>query len=329
MDPRKGSVTAICGPKFSGKTERLISHLNKWRANPYTKTCLVKYCSDTGRNFDTVTTHGGITRKADLIAESMEQIVRHTEVNDVDVLAIDEAQSFRNLRANTELLAQNGVKVFLAGLDATFANHPAPGGLNEMARLLPRAEVIEKQLAMCYFCQKGAGFYFRRDPNFSHGQCDLKGGTDKFAATCRECYEDNKDSIANGLHCPHVLHSLETSFGSDHETEQTRNKALEATGGTFVSKTERTGTQTKIAGPGNANLVRQEETRTPAIVRQPSLVFVNPSNESKTTNKAETSTARPDFSRINFSKIGKWAPWNPNQRMTGYKKEDENENRTG
>ena len=324
MDPKKGLVTAICGPKFSGKTERLISCLNRWRANPYTKTCLVKYCNGTGQSFDTITSHGGVAKKADLIAESMEQVVSHAEENDIDVLAIDEAQLFRNLRANTELLAQNGVKVFLAGLDATFINHPAPGGLNEMARLLPRAEVIEKLLAMCLFCQKGAGFYFKRNPDLNYGLCDLRGGTDEFAAICRECYEDNKDSIANGLHCPYVLHDQEKTFTLAPEVKRKRDEERKPTYGN-----KQVGIRTGTMELKEASSTGKGETAKPLMTRQHSLVFVNPPNKNKTASRAETSSAQPDFSRIDATKLGRWVPWNTGRGRTEGKKESETESRTG
>ena len=92
MEPRKGLVTAICGPMFSGKTTRLLDYASRWREVPDTSVCLVKHSDGTGLIPNVVTTHAGIERRADLIAETMSQVVSFTKLRKTDVVAIDEGK---------------------------------------------------------------------------------------------------------------------------------------------------------------------------------------------------------------------------------------------
>jgi thymidine kinase len=93
MGLKGGSVTVICGPMFSGKTERLLEHASRWRMIPQVTTCLVKHCRDTRSTFNAVTTHAGVSRQADLIAEDMDQVLEYVEIRKVNVVAIDEGKT--------------------------------------------------------------------------------------------------------------------------------------------------------------------------------------------------------------------------------------------
>ena len=202
MGLQGGSITVICGPMFAGKTKRLIEHVDRWRRVPNVSTCLVKHPRDTRSPDRMVRTHDGKTRQADLVAGDMRTVLGFVQDYNVKVVAIDEAQFFPDLKIGAENLARLGVKVYVAGLDANFLNHPYEEAFEQMASLLPRAEIIEKRLAKCSFCPHNAAFCYKRNPDLGNGTTDLIGGADKYAPTCRKCYQDNKEAIACGARLP-------------------------------------------------------------------------------------------------------------------------------
>ena len=85
-------MTAICGPMFSGKTTRLLDCVFGWREVPNTSVCLVKHSDGTGLIPNVVTTHAGRECRADLIAETISQVVAFTKFRKTDVVAIDEGK---------------------------------------------------------------------------------------------------------------------------------------------------------------------------------------------------------------------------------------------
>ena len=92
MGLSEGSITVICGPMFAGKTQTLLKHVSRWKTIPQVATCLVKHCRDTRARFDRVSTHDGVTRKADFVTETMAAVVEFVETHNIDVVAIDEGK---------------------------------------------------------------------------------------------------------------------------------------------------------------------------------------------------------------------------------------------
>jgi thymidine kinase len=101
---------------------------------------------------------------------------------DVDVVGIDEAQFFDNSIIDVcNKLADNGVRVVVAGLDMDFMGNP----FGPIPALLSISEYITKVHAICMRCGSLAQYSFRKS---DEAQVVLLGEKDKYEPLCRECY---------------------------------------------------------------------------------------------------------------------------------------------
>ena len=208
-----------------------------------------------------------------------------------------------------EKLANNGVKVYVAGLDANFINHPSSEAFEEMARLLPKAEIIEKKLAVCTFCHQNAGFFFKRDPDLGNGSSDLIGGAEKYAATCRNCYEERRDVIASGALSREVLNAIGSDSGfnamldfEDEDEPMSGESSLSGMTGGPETKGHATKPSELMKAPEKEDLQKGMEPEemdhgSLGLARQQSLQFVEPSEIKKTEGPDVTSQAFSSFPR--------------------------------
>ena len=101
---------------------------------------------------------------------------------DVDVVGIDEAQFFDNSVIEVcNSLADNGVRVVVAGLDMDFMGKP----FGPIPALLSISEYITKVHAICMRCGSLAQYSFRKS---EEAQVVLLGEKDKYEPLCRNCY---------------------------------------------------------------------------------------------------------------------------------------------
>jgi thymidine kinase len=100
----------------------------------------------------------------------------------VDVIGIDEAQFFDNSIVDVcNKLADNGVRVVVAGLDMDFMGNP----FGPIPALLSVSEYITKVHAICMRCGSLAQYSFRKS---DEAQVVLLGEKDKYEPLCRDCY---------------------------------------------------------------------------------------------------------------------------------------------
>jgi len=104
----------------------------------------------------------------------------------VDVVAIDEAQFFdQNLVRVCQILAQNGIRVIVAGLDMDYLGNP----FGPMPDLMAVAEHIVKVHAICVRCGDPAQYSHRLSD--STRLVEL-GEKDTYEPLCRHCYNQIK-----------------------------------------------------------------------------------------------------------------------------------------
>jgi thymidine kinase len=102
--------------------------------------------------------------------------------NDVDVVAIDEAQFFdMELVGVCNQLANSGVRVIVAGLDMDFEGKP----FGPMPQLMAIAEHVTKVHAICMECGALATYSYRKSADKS---LVMLGETESYEPLCRECY---------------------------------------------------------------------------------------------------------------------------------------------
>ncbi|CAN5280986.1 thymidine kinase [soil metagenome] len=175
---RKGWIEVICGPMFSGKTEELIRRLRRAeianrRINIFKPRMDVRY------HETNIVSHNANNIASIPVCHSSEILLI---ANEVDVVAVDEAQFFdEGILEVVQLLASKGIRVIVAGLDMDYQGKP----FGPMPALLATAEYVTKLHAICMVCGDIASHSFRTVPNADHL---LLGETDAYQARCRMCF---------------------------------------------------------------------------------------------------------------------------------------------
>ena len=147
---RTGSIEAITGSMFSGKTDELIRRLRRARIARQAVQ-VFKPAIDARYQIDKVTSHAGGEFEATPVAQA--QDIRERLQPDTTVVAIDEAQFFEDsIVPVVQDLAESGVRVIVAGLDSDFRGE----AFGPMPVLLAVAERVEKLQAICMLCGEPA-----------------------------------------------------------------------------------------------------------------------------------------------------------------------------
>ena len=137
-----GWIEVICGSMFSGKTEELLRRLKRARfANQ--KVIIFKPQTDVRYSDKKVVSHDANEIVSNPVEKAQDIL---NQVEGVDVVAIDEAQFFdAEIIEVCNQLANNGLRVIVAGLDMDFKGNP----FGPMPHLMAVAEFVTKVHAIC------------------------------------------------------------------------------------------------------------------------------------------------------------------------------------
>ena len=175
---QRGRIEVICGSMFSGKTEELIRRLKRAKFARQ-RVEIYKPAIDTRYSEEDVVSHEGHTISSTPIDSSASILLFTSEV---DVVGIDEAQFFdEGLVDVCNQLANNGVRVIVAGLDMDFRGKP----FGPMPALCAIADEVSKVHAICVKCGQLASFSHRTVKNDKQV---LLGETEEYEPLCRACY---------------------------------------------------------------------------------------------------------------------------------------------
>src|SRR4051794_28186715 len=139
-----GWIEVISGVMFSGKSEELIRRVRRAVIARKRVQVFKSHLDARYAGLFSVSSHDGVTVEADPV-DSAEEIARRLR-HDTEVVAIDEAQFLDDdIIGTANRLANNGVRVILAGTDVDFR------GLlfGPMPTLMCIAEVVDKFQAIC------------------------------------------------------------------------------------------------------------------------------------------------------------------------------------
>lgn len=138
----QGWIEVVCGSMFSGKTEELLRRLNRAKIARQ-RIEIFKPAIDTRYDEEEVVSHDKNAIRSTPVSSS-EKILLLTA--DADVVGIDEAQFFDdNLPNVCNELANQGIRVIVAGLDMDFQGRP----FGPMPHLMAIAEYVTKVHAIC------------------------------------------------------------------------------------------------------------------------------------------------------------------------------------
>ena len=183
-DKRKGWIEVVCGSMFSGKTEELIRRLNRAKiANQ--KVEIFKPSVDIRYDETAVVSHNQNAINSTPVSSSLNILLM---CGDANVIGIDEAQFFDNeLVFVCEKLAEQGVRVIVAGLDMDYLGKP----FGPMPALMAIAEYVTKVHAICMVCNDIATHTYRKTDD---NNLVMLGEQDTYEARCRFCFNDGMKS---------------------------------------------------------------------------------------------------------------------------------------
>lgn len=175
---RPGRIEVICGSMFSGKTEELIRRMKRAKFAKQ-KVEIFKPAIDTRYSDEDVVSHDHNAIPSTPIDASASILLLSS---DIDVVGIDEAQFFDSGLVDVcRQLADNGIRVIVAGLDMDFRGQP----FGPMPGLCAIADEVSKVHAICVKCGQLANFSHRTVKNDKQV---LLGETAEYEPLCRECY---------------------------------------------------------------------------------------------------------------------------------------------
>lgn len=177
---RRGRIEVVCGSMFSGKTEELIRRLKRAKFAKQ-RVEIFKPAVDVRYSEQEVVSHDS-NAIASTPVDSSASILLFT--SEIDVVGIDEAQFFdMGLIDVCNQLANNGIRVIVAGLDMDFKSTP----FGPMPGLCAIAEEVSKMHAICVKCGNLANFSHRTVKNDKQF---LLGETEQYEPLCRSCYTE-------------------------------------------------------------------------------------------------------------------------------------------
>ena len=177
--PRRGRIEVVCGSMFSGKTEELIRRIKRARiAQQQVK--IFKPCIDTRYSDVEVVSHDSQSVASVPVASAAEMV---SLAHAADVVGVDEAQFFdEGLVEVCNLLANQGKRVIVAGLDMDFRGNP----FGPMPALCAVAEDVTKVHAVCVRCGELAQFSHRLVAGDTQV---MLGEMQTYEPLCRQCYD--------------------------------------------------------------------------------------------------------------------------------------------
>lgn len=184
-DCKRGSIEVITGSMFSGKTEELIRRLRRAQYAGL-KVEIFKPSIDNRYSETRIVSHDEKSIVSTPVDNGSSVLLL---AGNVDVIGIDEAQFFDNSIVDVcKRLADNGIRVIVAGLDMDFMGKP----FGPMPALLSIAEFVTKVHAICMRCGNLAQYSFRKS---DESQVVLLGEKDKYEPLCRVCYNKELNKI--------------------------------------------------------------------------------------------------------------------------------------
>lgn len=176
---RRGRIEVICGSMFSGKTEELIRRLKR-ASFAKQRVEIFKPSIDTRYSEEKVVSHDSNSIQSTPV-DSSGSILLFT--SEIDVVGIDEAQFFDEGLVNVcNELANNGVRVIIAGLDMDYKGIP----FGPIPALCAIADEVTKVHAICVRCGDLAYISHR---TIANDKRVLLGEKTEYEPLCRRCYQ--------------------------------------------------------------------------------------------------------------------------------------------
>jgi thymidine kinase len=174
---------------FSGKTEELIRRMRRAEFAKM-KVEIFKPRIDNRYHEENVVSHNQTTIRSTVVDHSSQLLLL---TGDVEVIGIDEAQFFDDgLPEVCNQLANQGIRVIIAGLDMDFMGRP----FGPMPHLLAIAEFVTKVHAICVQTGNLANYSYRHVPGDSVVQL---GEKESYVPLSRMAYTQSATSVGSAI----------------------------------------------------------------------------------------------------------------------------------
>ena len=182
-----GWLECMCGSMFSGKSEELLRRIKRGVIAKQ-KVLLFKPSIDNRYEENMVSTHNGNSYESVNI-DKAEQIYDYIIDKKYDIIGIDEVQFFdEKIVEVINKLADDGIRVIVAGLDMDFKAEP----FHPMPEIMAISEMVTKLHAVCNKCGKEASRSQRLingEPAKYDDPIVVIGASESYEARCRHCHE--------------------------------------------------------------------------------------------------------------------------------------------
>jgi len=175
-------LTIIMGNMFSGKTSELIRRLKRYKVIGK-KIVVINSSKDTRSPEEVLKTHDGVEFPCLKVPHISHCIIKESFCN-ADIVAIDEAQFFTQLRDFVQMCLFLKKSVIIAGLDGDYKQRK----FGEVLDCIPMASDVVKLSALCMDCNDGTPGPFTKRI-VQNDELELVGGHDCYKAVCRHHLE--------------------------------------------------------------------------------------------------------------------------------------------
>ncbi|MGM0396056.1 MAG: thymidine kinase [Bacillota bacterium] len=195
MHQYKGKLIIHTGSMFSGKTSSLEKEVKRFMIAGY-RTVAYKPAVDKRYPTSEIVTHDKTSLEG-ILVDDIDQLLKHCENNNPEVVAIDEVQflggDIEKIIGGINLLLSNNITVILAGLDIDFSGKP----FEILKELMPIADYLTKHHAVCVKCGTDAWVSHRKT---KERERVVLGASKEYEPLCRTCFLKEKkmeDLIVN------------------------------------------------------------------------------------------------------------------------------------
>jgi thymidine kinase len=187
MHQYKGKLIIHTGSMFSGKTSSLEKEVKRFMIAGY-RTIAFKPSVDNRVPTSEIVTHDQ-TSLAGILVDDIGQILKHCEVGNPEVVAIDEVQflggEIEDIIQGVNYLLSKNITVIVAGLDIDFSGRP----FEILKELMPIADYLNKHHAVCVKCGTDAWVSHRKT---KERERVVIGATKEYEPLCRACFLKEK-----------------------------------------------------------------------------------------------------------------------------------------
>lgn len=186
----------IVGPMFSGKTSKLLEVYKQCKFCNI-PVVVINYAEDNRYHNTMLSTHDKVMIPCiqTTLLESVyfqpnendsdyEKIMeQHKSIHEADVLLINEAQFFPDLKEIVLNMLNNNKKVYVSGLDGDFKREK----FGTILDLIPYCDKVTKLTSLCGVCKDGTPGIFSLRLTSENEQKVI--GSENYIPVCRNCYD--------------------------------------------------------------------------------------------------------------------------------------------